>query len=102
MGKTILEKAIECMDASVDASGEDFTSNSDLLQQIDELMTNHRQKWEIPLNVEIGNADAYDTEKCEEIGKDHDKLELEIFSLCWSFMCDMMVDLELEMSQTRS
>ena len=88
---TILETAIKCMDAAFETSPVDAMSNSDVLSKIDALIMDFRNKYEIPNNVEIGNADAFDGND-DNILENFNNLEVEVFKVCWEHMKDLMLE----------
>lgn len=87
----ILELTIKCMDASFEVSPEDSMSNSDVLSEVDALIMNFRQKFEIPDNIEIGNADAFENDDMN-ILEEFNQLEVNIFRVCWDHMKTLMLD----------
>lgn len=87
---TILERAVKCMDAGVDAGGVDFISNSDIRHDVEELINDFKEKYEI--RGTISNAEIWDSNDYSEAMKEADNLELAIFKVCWEFMKTMMLD----------
>jgi hypothetical protein len=87
----IFNKAIACMDATYSNSPTDSLDNSDILQEIDGLVMEFRRRFEIPADVEIGNADAVENDY-ENWRKEYDALEVKIFEICWSHMKYLMTD----------
>lgn len=87
----ILELAVKCMDASLATSAFDHLDNSDIADDVDDLITNFRSRFEIPNDTQIGNADAVEN-NYDEYRKAKDQLEQDIFDLCWSHIKTLMLD----------
>jgi hypothetical protein len=87
----IFETAIQCMDAAYESSPVDMLDNSEILSQVDQLLMEFREKWEIPNKTEIGYADAIES-NWDKWSKAYNDLEIEIFNLCWGHMKVLMLD----------
>lgn len=85
----IFELAIKCMDTTYKNSPSDFLDNSDIVDSVDALIMEFRNKFEIPNETVIGNADAVET-NWEAYSKAKTEMEIKIFELCWGLMQEAM------------
>lgn len=87
----IFEVAIRCMDTTYKNSPADFLAESDIVDEVDQLIMGFRTKFEVPNETEIGNADAVE-DNYEEYNKAKTELEIKIFEICWSVMQEAMTN----------
>lgn len=91
MAYDIFNEAVRCMDAVYQNSPADFLENSDIVDRVDALIMEFRTKFEIPNSVEIGNADAVET-NWDAYNKAKTQMEVKIFEMCWELMQEAMND----------
>lgn len=86
----IFEIAIKCMDATYQNSPADFVDNSEIVHRADKLIMDFRRKYEVPTDTDIGNADCFDGQNDGKALKALEKIEVEIFAMCWELMQEAM------------